>query len=153
MQIKRWSAFQGLERMEEKGQKRKGINEPAAEESFSDMVLRKQKSGERITAADLKKKIEEDKKWADKKAKEEKDWRNMSDKEWDRLLRRVDGEVDAVKEQIRELAEKQEEAAKRAAGNVSADQRATAASQAALMVAASGFAGETLAERKGGRET
>ncbi len=69
----------------------------------------------------------------------DKDWRSMSDKEWDKLLDRVDKQVDAFKDHLKKMKEMQDEAMKKAAAMADPDTRAIAASAAALKVAANGF--------------
>ena len=58
---------------------------------------------------------------------EEKDWRDMSDKEWEKLLNSFDQNIDAIKDKIRKLKEVQNEAASKAAANAPAGQKANAA--------------------------
>ena len=70
---------------------------------------------------------------------EDKDWRDMSDKEWEKLLNSFDKNIDAVKDKIKRLKEIQEEAASKAAANAPAGQKANAAASAALGAAANGF--------------
>ena len=54
---------------------------------------------------------------------EEKDWRDMSDKEWEKLLNSFDQNIDAIKDKIRKLKEVQDEAASKAAANAPAGRR------------------------------
>lgn len=70
---------------------------------------------------------------------EDKDWRDMSDKEWEKLLGSFDKNIEAVKDKIKKLKEIQEEAASKAAANAPAGQKANAAASAALGAAANGF--------------
>lgn len=70
--------------------------------------------------------------------KEEKDWRDMTDEEWDKMLEGVDKYIEAYKERLRQMKEMQEEAAQKAAVEADSDMRTTAASAAALNVAANG---------------
>lgn len=70
---------------------------------------------------------------------EDKDWRDMSDKEWEKLLNSFDKNIDSVKDKIKRLKEIQEEAASKAAANAPAGQKANAAASAALGAAANGF--------------
>ena len=70
--------------------------------------------------------------------KEEKDWRDMTDEEWDKMLEGVDKYIEAYKERLRQMQEMQNEAAQKAALEADSDMRATAASSAALNVAANG---------------
>ena len=67
--------------------------------------------------------------------KEEKDWRDMSGEEWDKMLEDVDNYIDAFKEQMREMKEKQDEAAQKAALEADSDMKTIASSSAALAVA------------------
>lgn len=73
--------------------------------------------------------------------KEEKDWREMTDEEWDKMLEGVDEYIDVFKERLRQLKEMQDEAAQKAALEADPEMRATAASAAALSVAANGLSG------------
>ena len=77
---------------------------------------------------------------------EEKDWRDMSDKEWEKLLNSFDQNIDAIKDKIRKLKEVQDEAASKAAANAPAGQKANAASSAAQSAAANGFASDVKIE-------
>lgn len=77
---------------------------------------------------------------------EEKDWRDMSDKEWEKLLNSFDQNIDAIKDKIRKLKEVQNEAASKAAANAPAGQKANAASSAAQSAAANGFASDVKTE-------
>lgn len=77
---------------------------------------------------------------------EEKDWRDMSDKEWEKLLNSFDKNIDAIRDKIRKLKEVQDEAASKAAANAPAGQKANAASSAALSAAANGFASDVKTE-------
>jgi hypothetical protein len=67
--------------------------------------------------------------------KEVKDWRDMSGEEWDKMLEDVDNYIDAFKEQMREMKEKQDEAAQKAALEADSDMKTIASSSAALAVA------------------
>lgn len=78
--------------------------------------------------------------------KEEKDWREMTDEEWDKMIEGVDEYIDAFKERLRQLKEIQDEAAQKAALEADSGMRATAASAAALSVAANGFGGTSEAD-------
>ena len=71
----------------------------------------------------------------------EEDWREMSDDEWDKWLGDVDEYIDAFKEQLRQMKEIQDEAARKAAMSADSDMRTTAASSAALNALANGFVG------------
>lgn len=77
---------------------------------------------------------------------EEKDWRDMSDKEWEKLLNSFDQNIDAIKDKIRKLKEVQDEAASKAAANAPAGKKANAASSAAQSAAANGFASDVKTE-------
>ncbi len=68
--------------------------------------------------------------------KDEKDWRDMTDEEWDEMLGNVDEYLDDVKEYLERMKEMQDEAAMKAATLADSGMRATAASTAALNVAA-----------------
>lgn len=67
--------------------------------------------------------------------KEEEDWRDMSGEEWGKMLEDVDNYIDAFKEQMREMKEKQDEAAQKAALEADSDMKTFASSSAALAVA------------------
>ncbi len=71
--------------------------------------------------------------------KEDKDWREMSDKQWEKLLKGVDKQVDAFKEHLERMKEMQDEAMRKAAAMAAPDMKAIAASAAALKVAANGL--------------
>ena len=100
--------------------------------------LENPRTGQTLSASDLIKMLEESHKLTSQELKEDKDWREMSDDEWDNLLEGIDKYIDAFKERIRQLKEMQDEAAKKAAMEASADMKTTAASSAALDVAAGG---------------
>lgn len=70
---------------------------------------------------------------------DETDWRYMPDKQWDKLLEGVDNYIDDFKENLKLMKEKQEEAANKAAAQAPSSERAIAAANAALRVAANGF--------------
>ncbi len=76
--------------------------------------------------------------------KNEDDWRKMSDKEWDKLIAHFDKYLDATRENLEELKEKQEEAAKKTAAEAPANMKSIMAAQAALQVAANGFTNDTV---------
>ena len=65
----------------------------------------------------------------------------MSDKEWERMVKHVDEYLDAAREELKEMKEKQEEAAQKMAAEAPADMKSIMAAQAALQVAANGFMG------------
>ncbi len=73
--------------------------------------------------------------------KVEDDWREMSDKEWDKLVEHIDKYLDSAKENIEELKKKQEEAAAKMAAQAPAGMKTILAAEAALQVAANGFSG------------
>lgn len=68
----------------------------------------------------------------------EKDWREMSEEQWEKLLEHYDKYLDAHKEDLEQLKEKMDEAARKAAANAPAAKKVLAASRAALQVAAGG---------------
>ena len=82
--------------------------------------------------------------------KEEKDWRDMTDEEWDKMLEGVDKYIEAYKERLRQMEEMQEEAAQKAALEADSDMRTTAASAAALNVAANGSGSTSEGETEDG---
>lgn len=98
--------------------------EPSARESFQ-MV---------------KEAFEEENKLTPDKVKREDDWRFMKDAEWDKLLDHVDEYIDAVKDEMEQMEEKQKEAALKSAIEAPADMKSIAAANAALCVAANGMA-------------
>ena len=100
--------------------------------------LENPRTGQTLSASDLIKMLEESHELTSQELKEDKDWREMSDDEWDNLLEGIDKYIDAFKERIRQLKEMQDEAAKKAAMEATADMKTTAASSAALDVAAGG---------------
>lgn len=91
-----------------------------------------------VTAVDVYK---ESHKLTPDNIKHEDDWRKMSDKEWDKIVEHLDKYLDAAKEELENLKEKQEEAAQKMAAEAPAGMKAIFASQAALKVAANGFMG------------
>lgn len=111
----------------------------------SGIELENEATGERYFVADL---IEMLKQQYELTADdlEEKDWRDMSDKEWEKLLNSFDQNIDAIKDKIRKLKEVQDEAASKAAANAPAGQKANAASSAAQSAAANGFASDVKTE-------
>ncbi len=111
----------------------------------SGIELENEATGERYSVADL---IEMLKQQYELTADdlEEKDWRDMSDKEWEKLLNSFDRNIDAIKDKIRKLKEVQNEAASKAAANAPAGQKANAASSAAQSAAANGFASDVKTE-------
>lgn len=111
----------------------------------SGIELENEATGERYFVADL---IEMLKQQYELTADdlEEKDWRDMSDKEWEKLLNSFDQNIDAIKDKIRKLKEVQDEAASKAAANAPAGQKANAASSAAQSAAANGFASDVKIE-------
>ena len=82
--------------------------------------------------------------------KEEKDWRDMTDEEWDKMLEGVDKYIEAYKERLRQMQEMQNEAAQKAALEADSDMRTTAASAAALNVAANGSGSTSEGETEDG---
>lgn len=72
------------------------------------------------------------------KLREDTDWRDMTDEEWDKMLEGMDQYIDAFKERLKLQEELQEEAAKKAAAEADPAMKTTAASAAALNVAAGG---------------
>lgn len=111
----------------------------------SGIELENEATGERYSVADL---IEMLKQQYELTADdlEEKDWRDMSDKEWEKLLNSFDQNIDAIKDKIRKLKEVQDEAASKAAANAPAGKKANAASSAAQSAAANGFASDVKTE-------
>lgn len=111
----------------------------------SGIELENEATGERYSVADL---IEMLKQQYELTADdlEEKDWRDMSDKEWEKLLNSFDQNIDAIKDKIRKLKEVQDEAASKAAANAPAGQKANAASSAAQSAAVNGFASDVKTE-------
>lgn len=104
----------------------------------SDIGIEKMSTGETYTAKDLLEMLEKNHTLTAEDL-EDKDWRDMSDKEWDKLIKSVDDNIDAIKEHIKKLIEIQEKAAKEAATEAPSGQKATAAASAALDAAANGF--------------
>ncbi len=111
-------------------------------------VRNKNADDNKFSMSDLIKSLEESHKQTVQDLKEEKDWRDMSDDEWDKMLEGVDEDIEAFKEYLEHVEEMQDEAAKKAALEADSDMRATAASSAALSVAANGLGGTTEADSK-----
>lgn len=112
----------------------------------SKTILEKERTGEKLSAADLLKMFKESHKLSARGLKESEDWRDMSDDEWDKMLEGVDKYIDAFKERLKQMREMQEEAARKAALEAPSDRKTVAASTAALNVAANGFDGGSGAE-------
>lgn len=74
--------------------------------------------------------------------KNEDDWRKMDEDQWGKLLAHIDKYIDTYREELEELKERQDEVARKSVAEAPADQKAIAASSAALDVAVSGLAGE-----------
>lgn len=111
----------------------------------SGIELENEATGERYSVADLIEMLKHQYELTADDLKE-KDWRDMSDKEWEKLLNSFDQNIDAVKDKIRKLKEVQDEAASKAAANAPAGQKANAASSAAQSAAANGFASDVKTE-------
>ena len=112
----------------------------------SKTILEKERTGEKLSAADLLKMFKESHKLSARGLKELEDWRDMSDDEWDKMLEGIDKYIDAFKERLKQMREMQEEAARKAALEAPSDRKTVAASTAALNVAANGFDGGSGAE-------
>lgn len=69
----------------------------------------------------------------------ERDFREMSDKEWDKLMDHIDKYLDAKKEELENMKEMQEEAAMKMAAEAPANMKTIAAANAALKVSANGI--------------
>ena len=102
-------------------------------------VLTNESTGEKLSVADILALFEEKSKLTAGDLKVPKDWRTMSEEDWDKILEGIDKYIEDFRERIRELEEKQQKAALKAAAEAPSDQRALAASAAALKVAANGF--------------
>ena len=81
--------------------------------------------------------------------KSEDDWREMDEDQWGKLIERIDQYIDAYREELEELKERQDEVARKSAAEAPADKKAIAASSAALDVAVSGLAGEDTGDDAG----
>ena len=79
-------------------------------------------------------KMKDDHSLTAKELKEDDDWRNMSEKEWDKLLDGIDKYIEQFKEELEDMEEMQEEAAQKAAMQADSDMKSIAASSAALNV-------------------
>ena len=114
--------------------------------SKSTLILEEESTGETLNASDLLKMIKETLieayKQKNEKLSNQDDWREMSDEQWDKLLEGIDKYIEYFKEELEKRKELQEEAAMKGAANAPADQKASAASEAALIAAANGIAGE-----------
>ena len=106
----------------------------------------KDKKGSRDLFQEAVQKFCDDNQITAKELKEEKNWREMSDEEWDDMLEGLDEYIDAFKERLRQIKEMQDEAARKAALEADSDMRTTAASSAALKVAANGLGGASKSE-------
>ncbi len=102
-------------------------------------VLTNKSTGEKLCAADILAMFEEKSKLTPGDLKVPEDWRTMSEEDWDKILEGIDKYIEDFRDRIRELEEKQQKAALKAAAEAPSDQRALAASAAALKVAANGF--------------
>ncbi len=83
---------------------------------FSSKVsMLNQKTGETLSAADIIEMFERMQKAAVDRDNEKnhKNWRDMSEKEWDKLLDGVDDKIEDMKESVKEEAEKTKEASER----------------------------------------
>ena len=116
-------------------------------------AMENQKTGETLTAADLLRMFEEQNKLTAEELKQEDNWRSMSEDDWDKLMSGVDDYIDAYKADLRERVKKQMEAAQKAALTADPEMKSTAAQEAALSVAASGFASGSPSEGKASEES
>ncbi len=91
--------------------------------------------------AAVQKKIRDDHKLTSKSIEKQEDWREMSDREWGKLLEDVDKYIDEYKAEMERQKELQDEAMTKSALNAEVDSKANAAMSAALSVAANGVAG------------
>lgn len=74
-----------------------------------------EKEKKNANISDFIKKFQEARQITAQELKEDKDWREMTDSEWDKLLSGIDKYIDTAKAQIKEMEEKQKEAAQKAA--------------------------------------
>ena len=93
---------------------------------------------EKPDISEVMKKYQEAHEITAQKLREDTDWRDMTDEEWDKMLEGMDQYIDAFKERLKLQEELQEEAAKKAAAEADSAMKTTAASAAALNVAAGG---------------
>ncbi len=93
---------------------------------------------EKPDISEVMKKYQEAHEITAQKLREDTDWRDMTDEEWDKMLEGMDQYIDAFKERLKLQEELQEEAAKKAAAEADPAMKTTAASAAALNVAAGG---------------
>lgn len=93
---------------------------------------------EKPDISEVMKKYQEAHEITAQKLREDTDWRDMTDEEWDKMLEGMDQYIDAFKERLKLQEELQEEAAKKAAAEADSVMKTTAASAAALNVAAGG---------------
>ena len=96
----------------------------------SGIELESESTGKRYTAADLREMLRQ-KYELTADDLEDKDWRDMSDKEWEKLLNSFDQNIEAIRDKIKKLKEIQDEAASKAAADAPAGNKANAASSAA----------------------
>ena len=111
----------------------------------SGIELESESTGKRYTAADLIEMLRQ-KYELTADDLEDKDWRDMSDKEWEKLLNSFDQNIEAIRDKIKKLKEIQDEAASKAAADAPAGDKANAASSAAQSAAANGFASDVKTE-------
>lgn len=118
----------------------KGLETYGSSNAYNNAVTGRKSSSDEKNAniSDFIKKFQEARQITAQELKEDKDWREMTDSEWDKLLSGIDKYIDTAKAQIKEMEEKQKEAAQKAAVKAAPDQRTTAASSAALHAAAGG---------------
>lgn len=81
-----------------------------------------------------------------KELKEESDWREMSDDEWNQMMEDVDKYIDSYKKYLKEMREKQDEAAKKAAMEARPDMKTLAAASASLNAAVNGLESGVLSD-------
>lgn len=128
--------------LEEAKTKKIDWNKALSESNYS---LKKESTGETLSAADvfkmLKETIIEEHKLTPDNIKKEDDWREMDDEQWNKLIEHIDKYIDDLKEKLEHMEEIQKEAAMKAMADAPADMRAAAASEAMLNAISNGIAG------------
>lgn len=121
-----------------------GLETYGSTDASYDAVTKSSKNSsneEHTDVSEFMKKFEEARQITAQELREDKDWRDMTYEEWDKLLAGIDQYIDTAKEQMKRMEDRQEEAAQKAAAKADSEMRTTAASSAALHVAAGGLAG------------
>ena len=100
--------------------------------------------------SDVIKTFEDTHKLSAQELKDKKDWRDMSGEEWDTMLEDFDKYIDAFKERLRLMKERQDEAVQKAVMEADPEMRTIAASSAALAIATGFDVGSSVELMKSG---